>query len=210
MDPDGNVIKSGERNEVQQRMHSNLIQEMNSAQAVRQFATARWYETYYHSDFLGDLFRDPVFKQWYQGAVQRIFTQAAGEFPNLLDDMMHTVMFYQMNSELPALVDSLNGGHGIDETDADEYWGYINTVKPMVEFCYQQDITEAGANPRRVINVTSRNWKTEVLTRYQVTARGYTYELAGVGRPQYYSLYWNKGEYYTNFVPPQPAAPPAA
>ena len=165
-----------------------------------------WMDTYYHSDFIGALFRDNVFKQWYPKNVQMIFDKAgAGHYPDGVRDMMHTIMFFAMNSELPALVDSVDFiNHAvIDETNPEDYNSYISTFRPNLEFCKQADLQNIFNNPHKVINVTNKNWRNDVIPRYQVTQRGYSYVVAGIDMEKFNKLAWADQKYYAK-------APPAA
>ena len=172
------------------------------------FYNGDWYKTYYHSDFLGALFRDSVFKQWYPKAVQAIFDKLSTpkSLPAGLYDMMHTIMFYAMNADLPALVDSVNDQthQGIDELNAASYNAYVQQFRPRVDFCTRAEIEWIVDHPQQVINVTNKNWRTDVIPRFKVTQRGYSYVVAGIDMERYNTLAWADKKYY------QPAAQAAA
>ena len=185
-----------------------------SEAALAKYANGHWNKTYYQAEFMSALFRDAVFKRWYPKAVQMIFDQAgAGNLPDAVGDMMHTVMFFQMNSELPSLVDSMTADRkGIDETKPTEYDHYVATAQPMLAFCNKADMKYLNKHPHKAINVTAKNWKTDVIPRYKVTQRGYTYVVAGIDQQKYNTVVWADDKYYANMKEPQQqaAAPPHA
>ena len=175
--------------------------------AFRSCCNWDWHQTYYHSDFLGALFRDSVFKQFYARAVQAIFDEAGpNKLPKGVAHMMHTIMFWTMHSDLPSMVDNIyHKETGFDESNKAHYIDYVNTIAPRIEFCTPGDIDKIVNKPNQVITVTNKNWRQEVIPRYKVTQRGFTYVISGIGHDNYYPLAWADKKYFNQVTA---AAPP--